>query len=125
MFERLDSKPCTTSLEARTELRRHFNANPPSLNKHLPTRTSKEYARGEKNKEAQKAYRITHLEKTHMDQAAHYQKNKEALIIKRRVYFLANRDMLNARVRDSRARMRVARQAEQAAAAAAAAAATS
>ena len=54
-----------------------------------------------------------------MDQAAHYQKNKEALIIKRRAYFLATRDMVNARLRESRARMRVARQAEQAAAAAA------
>ena len=120
-FERLDSKPCTTSLEARTELRRHFNANPPSLNKHLPTRTNKEYARGEKNKAAQKTYRTAHLEKIHLDQAAHYQKNKDLLLKKRREYFLANRDMVNARVRDNRARRRVARQAEQAAAAAAAA----
>ena len=62
-FERLDSKPCTTSLEARTELRRHFDASPPTLNKQLPTRTTKEYAKGEKNKEAQKAYRVAHLEK--------------------------------------------------------------
>ena len=42
VFERLDSKPCTTSLEAHTELRKHFDASPPSLNKHLPTRTNKE-----------------------------------------------------------------------------------
>ena len=122
VFERLDSKPCTTSLEARTELRRHFNANPPSLNKHLPTRTSKEYAKGDKNKAAQKVYRNTHLDKIHQDQAAHYQKNKEALLKKRRVYFLANKDMVNARLRESRARLRATRKAEQAAAAAAAAA---
>ena len=44
------------------------------------------------------------------------------MIIKRRAYFLANRDMVNARLRESRARMRVARQAEQAEQAAAAAA---
>ena len=122
-FERLDSKPCTTSLEARTELRRHFNATPPTLNKHLPTRTTKEYCQGEKNKAAQKAYREAHLEKIHMDQAAHYQKNRERLLIKRREYFLANREVLNARVRDYRARLRAARLAAKAAAAAAAAAA--
>ena len=120
-FERLDSKPCTTSLEARTELRRHFDASPPSLNKQLPTRTTKEYAKGEKNKTAQKTYRKTHMEKIHMDQAAHYQKNREVLLIKRREYFLANKELVNARVRDSRARRRVARLAEKAAAAAAAA----
>ena len=120
-FERLDSKPCTTSLEARTELRRHFDATPPTLNKHLPTRTNKEYAKGENNRAAQKAYREAHLEKIHMDQAAHYQKNKKALIIKRRAYFLANRELANARVRDCRAKKRAVRQAEQAAAAAAAA----
>ena len=121
VFERLDSKPCTTSLEARTELRRHFNANPPSLNKHLPTRTSKEYARGEKNKTAQKTYRTTHREKIHMDQAAHYQKNKERLVMKRREYYLETRELANARVRDYRARRRAARLAEKAAAAAASA----
>ena len=123
-FERLDSKPCTTSLEARTELRRHFDASPPSLNKQLPTRTTKEYAQEDKNKAAQKTYRKTHLEQIHKDQAAHYQKNREILLIKRREYFLANRELVNARVRDNRARQRVARLAEKAAAAAAAAALT-
>ena len=118
-FERLPIKSCTTALEARTELRKHFNANPPSLNKHLPTRTNKEYARGAKNKEAQKTYRITHLDKIHQDQAAHYQKNKDILLKKRREYFVLNKDMINARARDNRARQREARQAEQAAAAAA------
>ena len=54
-FERLDSKPCSTSLEARTELRKHFDATPPTLNTQLPTRTTKEYSSGEKNKAAQKA----------------------------------------------------------------------
>ena len=119
-FERLDCKPCLTSLDARAELRRHFDASPPSLNKQLPTRTTKEYAKGEKNKTAQKTYRKTHMEKIHMDQAAHYQKNREILLIKRREYFLANRELVNARVRDNRARRRVARLAEKAAAAAAA-----
>ena len=119
VFERLDIKPCSSSLEARTELRKHFNANPPSLNKHLPTRTNKEYARGDKNKEAQKAYRITHLEKIHQDQAAHYQRNRDVLLKKRQEYLLVNRDIINKRARDNRAIKRAARQAEQAAAAAA------
>ena len=119
-LERLDSKPCTTSPEARTELRKHFDASPPSLNKHLPTRTNKEYAKGEKNKAPQKTYRTTHLDKIHLDQAAHYQKNRDILLMKRREYFLANRDLVNARVRDNRARRRAAKLAEKAAAAAAA-----
>ena len=125
VFERLDSKPCTTSLEARTELRRHFNASPPSLNKQLPTRTNKEYAQGDKNKEAQKKYRIAHLDKIHKDQAAHHQRNKDVLLMKRREYFLLNKDIINSKARDLRARQREARQAEQTAAAAAAVAAIS
>ena len=55
-----------------------------------------------------------------MDQAAHYQKNKEKLIMKRREYYVENREVANARVRDYRARRRAARLAEKAAAAASA-----
>ena len=51
-----------------------------------------------------------------MDQAAQYQKNRERLIIKRREYFLANREKCNARVRAYRARLKEARIAEKAAA---------
>ena len=49
-FERLPIGPCSSSLQARTELRKHFNADPPTLNKQLPTRTNKEYASGEKTR---------------------------------------------------------------------------
>ena len=115
-FERLDSKPCTTSLEARTELRRHFDASPPTLNKQLPTRTPKEYSKGEKNRAVQKEYREEHREQIRMDQAAQYQQNRERLLIKRREYFLANREKCNARVRDYRARLKAARLAAEAAA---------
>ena len=115
-FERLDSKPCTTSLEARTELRKHFDATPPSLNIHLPTRTRKEYAKGDKNRDRQKDYRDENKEKISRDQAAQYQKNKERLIIKRREYFLANREKVNERIRAYRARLKAARMAEKAAA---------
>ena len=58
-----------------------------------------------------------------MDQAAHYQKKKERLAQKRRDYYVENREVVNARVRDYRARRRAVRLAEKAAAAAAAAAA--
>ena len=119
-FERLDCKPCNTSLEARTELRRHFNATPPSLNLHLPTRTPKEYGQGEKNRAAQKVYRETHLDKIHKDQAAHYQKNREYIIMKRKAYYIQNREALNALVRAYRAECRAARLEAKAAAAAAA-----
>ena len=117
-FERLEIKTCSSSLEARTELRKHFNADPPTLNKHLPTRTNKEYARGEKNKQAQKTYRELHIEKNHQDQKTHYQRNREALLKNRREYLEANRDMINKRARDNRAKKREARQAEAEAAAA-------
>ena len=108
-YERLDSKPCTTSLEARTELRRHFDASPPTLNKQLPTRTPKEYSKGEKNRAVQKEYREEHREQIRMEQAAQYQKNRERLLIKRREYFLANRELCNDRVKKYRARLKAAR----------------
>ena len=122
-FERLDCKPCLTSLDARTELRRHFNATPPTLNLHLPTRTPKEYGQGEKNRAAQKKYRETHLDKIHKDQQANYQKNKEYIIMKRRAYYIQNREVLNARVGAYRAQCKAARLEAKAAAVAAAAAA--
>ena len=117
-FERLPIGPCSSALEARTELRKHFNADPPTLNKQLPTRTNKEYASGEKNKEAQKNYRLTHLDKIHEDQRNHYQKNRETLLKNRRAYLEANREKINKRARDGRAIKKEAREAEAAAAAA-------
>ena len=117
VFERLPIKSCSTALEARTELRNHFNANPPSLNKQLPTRTNKEYASGEKNKEAQKNYRLTHLDKIHEDQRNHYQRNRTTLLKNRRAYLEANTEKINKRARDGRAIKREAREAEAAAAA--------
>ena len=108
-FERLDCKPCLTSLDARTELRRHFDASPPTLNRQLPTRTPKEYSKGEKNRAVQKEYREEHREQIRMEQAAQYQKNRERLLIKRREYFLANREKCNDRVKAYRARLKAAR----------------
>ena len=98
-----------TSLDARTELRRHFDASPPTLNRQLPTRTPKEYSKGEKNKAVQKKYREEHKEQIRMEQAAQYQKNRERLLIKRREYFLANREKCNDRVKAYRARLKAAR----------------
>ena len=115
-IERLDCKPCTNSLEARTELRKHFDATPPTLNIHLPTRTRKEYSKREKTLTRQKEYRGENREKIIKDQAAIYQKNKERIAIRRREYFLANKDKVNERVRAYRARLKEARLAEKAAA---------
>ena len=85
-------------------MRKHFNASPPSLNKQLPTRTNKEYARGPKNKEAQRVYREEHADKIHKDQAAHYQRNRDKLLMKRREYLALNRDKINTNARNLRAR---------------------
>ena len=115
-IERLDCKPCTNSLEARTELRKHFEASPPTLNIHIPTRTRQEYSKGDKNRERQKEYRDGNKEKIAQGQALIYQRNKERIAMKRREYFLANRDKVNERVRAYRARLKAARLAEKAAA---------
>ena len=115
-IERLACKPCTTSLEARTELRKHFDATPPTLNKHLPTRTQKEYSKGEKTKAKQKEYTGENKEKIIQGQAAIYKRNKDKIAIKRTEYFLANQEKVNERVRAHRARLREARIAEKAAA---------
>ena len=119
VFERLPIKSCSSALEARTELRKHFNANPPSLNVQLPTRTNKEYAKGPKNKEAQRVYREGHLDKIHKDQAIHYQKNRERLLIKRREYQSLNKDKINENARVNRVRKKEILEAAQAAEAAA------
>ena len=115
-IERPECKPCTNSLEARTELRKHFEASPPTLNIHIPTRTRQEYSKGDKNRERQKEYRDGNKEKIAQGQALIYQRNKERIAMKRREYFLANRDKVNERVRAYRARLKEARLAEQAAA---------
>ena len=67
-LERLDCKPCLTSKDARIELRKHFDASPPTLNRQLPTRTPKEYAQGEKNREVQREYRAEHPEQIRLEQ---------------------------------------------------------
>ena len=108
-LERLECKPCLTSKDARIELRKHFDADPPTLNRHLPTRTAKEYAKTERNREVQKLYRREHPEERRLEQQRQYQKNRERLLIKRREYYLANRDLCNARVRELRARRKAAK----------------
>ena len=87
---RLALVPCSSSLEARTELRKHFDANTPSLNKHIPTRTNEEYTRLEKSKAKQEIYRRAHREKIRELQSNNYLLNKEKIRIKRREYYIAN-----------------------------------
>ena len=45
-LERLTSNVCSNASEIRTELRKHFNATPPSLNKRVPHRGKVEYSQG-------------------------------------------------------------------------------
>ena len=117
VFEQLPSKPCSSALEARIELRKHFNADPPTLNVQLPTRTNKEYAQGDKNRANHKLYREGHLDKIHRDQAIHYQKNKERLLTKRREYQSLNKDKINENAKVLRVRKKEMLEAAQAAAA--------
>ena len=107
-LERLESEPCLTSHDARIELRKHFDADPPTLNRHLPTRTAQEYAKTDKNREVQRLYRQEHPEQIHQEQKKQYEKNKERILIKRRAYYLANRELCNERVRQLRARRKAA-----------------
>ena len=105
--ERLSSISCTSSLEARTELGKHFDASPRSLNKKLPTRTHQQYAKTGPKANAEGIQGETR-EKIILDQREIYQRNKEKLSIKRRAYFLANRDAINGRLRAYRAKLKQA-----------------
>ena len=103
---RLASKPCTTSLEARTELRKHFDASHPLLNRQLPTRTQEQYAQSEEPKAKQKIYRGENRDKIQIGEKAIYQRNKEELSIKRRVYYLASKERVQERMRTYRERLK-------------------
>ena len=89
---RLALVPCSSSLEARTELRKHFDASTPSLNTQIPTRTNKEYVKLEKSKEKREIYRLANLEKIKELQSNNYQLNKEEIRRKKREYYIANKE---------------------------------
>jgi hypothetical protein len=100
---RLASKTCTSSMEARTELRKHFDASPPSLNKQIPTRTRLQYAKTEPILAQQKAYREVNRDKIRQDQQDTYIRNKERISISRKAYYQEHGE----RIREhSRARRR-------------------
>ena len=80
------------SLEARALLRTHFTASTPSLNKQVPTRNNKEYAKTEKSKAKQELYRCANKENIQKLQSVIYQKTMECIRSKRREYYLANRE---------------------------------
>ena len=119
-FLRLPIESCSSALEARIELRKHFNTTPPTLNVQLPTRTNKEYAQTKESQLKQKEYRDGHLERIHELQKAHYQKNKAKIMIQRKEYTINNRDKVNEYARLYRIRKK-----EEAAAALAATAVVS
>jgi hypothetical protein len=105
--ERVASIECTSSMEARTELRKHFDASPPSLNKRLPTRTHAQYAQGGVPRATQKIYREANREKIREDQHRSYTNNKERIAGSRKDYYIKNgermREKNNARRRALRA----------------------
>ena len=85
-IERLAIMSLCSAVQARIELRKHFDADPPTLNRHLPTRTAKEYAQTERNKEVQKLYRQEHPEERRLEQQRQYQqKQREATYKKKRI----------------------------------------
>jgi uncharacterized protein with WD repeat len=95
-------------MEARTELRKHFDASPPSLNKRLPTRTHQQYAQGAKPRAVQKIYREANRERIIQDQKERYIRNKEKIAIYRKGYYIQNRERVLAQ---TNARRLAARQA--------------
>jgi hypothetical protein len=107
--EKIDSIECTSSMEARTELRKHFDASPPSLNKRLPTRTHQQYAQGAKPRAVQKIYREANRERIILDQKERYQTNKEKIAIYRKGYYIQNRERVLAQVNARRLAVRASR----------------
>ena len=105
-IERLSILSCSCALQARIELRKHFDASipVPSLNKQVPTRTNSEYSKTEKSKATQEKYRGANREKIHELQSNIYQRNKEKIRIKRRAYYLVNREECIQRSRAYRER---------------------
>ena len=87
---RLALVPCSSSMEARTELRKHFDASTPALNKQVPTRTNREYVKLEKSKAKREMYRLANLEKIRELMSNNYLLNKEKIRMKRREYYIAN-----------------------------------
>jgi hypothetical protein len=85
-------------MEARTELRKHFDATPPSLNKRLPTRTHQEYAKQEVPRAKQRIYRGVHRERILIDQRERYITNKEKLCVERKQYYITNGERIRAQV---------------------------
>ena len=115
-FVRLPIQSCSCALDARIELRKHFNATPPALNVQLPTRTNKEYSQTKESVKKQKEYRDGHLEHIHKLQKAHYEQTRDMLLLRRRDYIMANRDKVNENARLNRARKKEAAAATAAAA---------
>jgi hypothetical protein len=94
-------------MEARTELRKHFDASPPSLNKRLPTRTSKQYAETEPIVAQKKLYREVNRDKIRQDQKDIYIRNKERIAISRKAYYRENGERIRERTRAHRCKLKL------------------
>jgi hypothetical protein len=107
-IQKLVSLECTCSMEARTELRKHFDATPPSLNKRMPTRTHQEYAKEDAPRARQKIYRGINRERILLDQRERYIANKEKLSIDRKLYYIKHGERIRAQVNARRHAARAA-----------------
>ena len=101
-IERLAVMSLSSSIQARIELRKHFDTGTPSLNVQTPMRSPSEYHKTEKSKLAQQKYRGENKEKIQELQRNIYIRNKESIKIQRRLNYIANRDKLIQRSRDFR-----------------------
>lgn len=104
--QRLVSKECTSSLEARAELRKHFDASAPTLNKRLPTRTQQHYAKTEEPKARQKVYRDVNKDNIKQDQQNIYNRNKEKIAISRKVYYEVHGERMRERMQAHRRKLK-------------------
>jgi hypothetical protein len=108
-LERMPSEPCSNAREIKTELRKHFDATPPSLNKRMPLRGRIEYSQGEIPRQKQQIYREKNLERIRELHRNLYQKNKDEISISRKIYYQNNRERMVQSTKERRARINAGR----------------
>jgi hypothetical protein len=108
-IERLPSEPCLNVREIKTELRKHFDATPPSLNKRMPLRGKSEYSKIEIQRQNQQIYRDNNIERTRQNHRNSYQRHKEEISISRKIYYINNRERMVQSCRERRARIKASK----------------
>jgi hypothetical protein len=108
-LERTPSEPCSNAREIKTELWKHFDATPPSLNKRMPLRCRIEYSQGEIPRQKQQVHREKNLERIRELHRTLYQKNKDDISISRKIYYTNNSERTMQSTRDRRARIQASK----------------